>query len=146
MFNFDYIRIYQNITDKVNDYPIPESNNISSLQICNEVMPTIRPNLSLKLIFSDEFNSIDHDKWHITHYSKKCNEIILFEFLKIVLFLGDFLSQLNCFTKQNLRIINGTLALTAIRETYLNKYYTSAHIISKVNFTYGRIEIKASEQ
>ena len=38
----------------------------------------------LKLVFSDEFDgfdSIDHDKWVITHNSKKCNEIILFEFL-----------------------------------------------------------------
>jgi len=39
---------------------------------------------------------------------------------------------------------NGTLVIKAIHEKYLNKEYTSAKIITKNEFTYGRFEIRAA--
>jgi beta-glucanase (GH16 family) len=53
---------------------------------------------------------------------------------------------LNCNkdSPNNLRLINGTLAITAIRENYSNKEYTSAKITTKEGFTYGRFEIRAA--
>ncbi|HEY6436953.1 MAG TPA: family 16 glycosylhydrolase, partial [Ignavibacteriaceae bacterium] len=53
---------------------------------------------------------------------------------------------MNCNTNspKNLRLIDGTLAITVIREKYLNKEYTSARITTKENFTYGRFEIRAA--
>jgi hypothetical protein len=61
-------------------------------------------------------------------------------------FIGNYIHQLNCNTnhKENLRLIDGTLAITAIYEKYLNKEFTSAKIITKQNFTYGRFEIRAA--
>ncbi len=51
---------------------------------------------------------------------------------------------MNCNTNspKNLRLIDGTLAITVIREKYLNKEYTSAKIITREGFTYGRFEIR----
>ncbi len=53
---------------------------------------------------------------------------------------------MNCNTNRpnNLRLIDGTLAITAIREIYLDKEYTSAKIITREGFTYGRFEIRAA--
>jgi hypothetical protein len=53
---------------------------------------------------------------------------------------------LNCNTNspKNVRLIDGTLAITVIREKYLNKEYTSAKIITKEGFTFGRFEIRAA--
>ena len=53
---------------------------------------------------------------------------------------------MNCNTNrpQNLRLINGTLAITAIYEKYLNKNFTSAKISTKKGFTYGKFEIRAA--
>ena len=63
-------------------------------------------------------------------------------------FAGDDVhgEYLNCFTyrEENIRIINGTLVLTAIREKYLNKYYTSSVITTKQSFTYGKFEMRAA--
>ncbi len=66
----------------------------------------------------------------------------------IVLFklLGNSLRQLNCNTNSsnNLRLIDGTLAITVIHEKYLNKEYTSAKITTREGFIYGRFEIRAA--
>jgi beta-glucanase (GH16 family) len=53
---------------------------------------------------------------------------------------------LNCNTNSpnNLRLIDGTLAITVIREKHSNKEYTSAKITTKEGFTYGRFEIRAA--
>jgi beta-glucanase (GH16 family) len=53
---------------------------------------------------------------------------------------------LNCNTNssQNLRLIDGTLAITVIHEKHLNKEYTSAKITTREGFTYGRFEIRAA--
>jgi beta-glucanase (GH16 family) len=53
---------------------------------------------------------------------------------------------LNCNTNssQNLRLIDGTLAITVIKEKYLNKEYTSAKITTRERFTYGRFEIRTA--
>ncbi len=53
---------------------------------------------------------------------------------------------MNCNTNssQNLRLIDGTLAITVIKEKYFNKEYTSAKIITREGFTYGRFEIRAA--
>ncbi len=53
---------------------------------------------------------------------------------------------MNCNKKssKNLRLIDGTLAITVIREKYLNKEYTSAKITTREGFTYGRFEIRAA--
>jgi hypothetical protein len=53
---------------------------------------------------------------------------------------------LNCNkdSPNNLRLIDGTLAITAIRENYSNKEYTSAKITTREGFTYGRFEIRAA--
>jgi len=53
---------------------------------------------------------------------------------------------LNCNTNssKNLRLIDGTLAITVIREKYLNKEYTSAQITTREGFTFGRFEIRAA--
>ena len=58
----------------------------------------------------------------------------------------NYLDHLNCNTnnKTNIRIINGTLVLAAIRQKYLNKYYTSPYIQTKLGFTYGRFEMRAA--
>jgi beta-glucanase (GH16 family) len=45
---------------------------------------------------------------------------------------------------ENLRIIEGKLAITAIYEKYLNKDFTSARIAIKQEFTYGKFEIRAA--
>jgi hypothetical protein len=45
--------------------------------------------------------------------------------------------------RENLRLIEGTLAITTIYEKYFNKDFTSAKIVTKQNFTYGRYEIRA---
>ncbi len=53
---------------------------------------------------------------------------------------------MNCNTNssQNLRLIDGTLAITVIHEKHLNKEYTSAKITTREGFTYGRFEIRAA--
>jgi hypothetical protein len=53
---------------------------------------------------------------------------------------------LNCNTNSsnNLRLIDGTLAITVIRKKYLDKEYTSASFRTKEGFTYGRFEIRAA--
>jgi hypothetical protein len=53
---------------------------------------------------------------------------------------------LNCNknSSKNLRLIDGTLAITVIREKYLNKEYTSAKITTREGFTCGRFEIRAA--
>ena len=46
---------------------------------------------------------------------------------------------------QNLRMANGTLALTTIYEQYLSKNFTSAKITSKKSFGYGRKSVRAAK-
>jgi hypothetical protein len=54
--------------------------------------------------------------------------------------------QSNCNTNSsnNLRLIDGTLAITVIHEKHLDKEYTSAKITTIEGFTYGRFEIRAA--
>ena len=56
------------------------------------------------------------------------------------------IGRLNCYTNssRNIRLMNGTLALTAIYEKTMNKKFSSAWIRSSVNFTYGRIDVRAA--
>jgi beta-glucanase (GH16 family) len=45
--------------------------------------------------------------------------------------------------KENAHIENGKLAITAIKENFEGKKYTSARLISKADWKYGRIEVRA---
>lgn len=47
-------------------------------------------------------------------------------------------------SERNVRLVNGTLALTAVREGHYGRHYTSAEIWSKKSFTYGRFEVRAA--
>ena len=62
------------------------------------------------------------------------------------MFEGNYINQLNCKTndKNNLRVIDGTLALAAIRHKHANKFYTSPKITTKKYFKYGRFEMRAA--
>ena len=59
---------------------------------------------------------------------------------------GNFIQQLNCKTNnsRNLQLINGCLAIAAIREKHLDRDYTSALITSKESFTFGRFVLRAA--
>ena len=74
------------------------------------------------------------------------NKIYSEMIMVIILMIEQNIGRLNCYTNssRNIRLINGTLALTAIYEKTLNKNFSSAWIRSSVNFTYGRIEIRAA--
>ena len=46
--------------------------------------------------------------------------------------------------EKNHRLVNGTLSLVAIKENYFAKNYTTGHIISRKQFKFGKIDIRAS--
>ncbi|CAG2163822.1 unnamed protein product [Oppiella nova] len=82
-------------------------------------------------IFRDEFNgtSLDTNKWLIEYGEDSCTEPL----------------DLGCFSNssENIQINNGNLSLIAVRRHLYSKNYTTAQIISKYLFTYGKFEIKA---
>lgn len=59
---------------------------------------------------------------------------------------GNFIQQLNCKTNnsRNLRVVDGCLAIAAIRDKHLDKEYTSALISSRQSFTFGRFVFRAA--
>jgi len=85
-----------------------------------------------KLVFSDDFNSIDRTKWNVRNNSWANNEE------SIVTSRPD-----------NVFVSNGALTLRAIKETYTvgstTKQYTSGYLdtIGRESWQYGRIEMRA---
>lgn len=45
--------------------------------------------------------------------------------------------------KDNAHVTNGILYITALRKNFKNKKYTSARLVSKADWKYGRIEVRA---
>ena len=90
LFILDYIRVYQNTTDSKNHRFIPDT-NVTSSDVCLNVMPLIRPKLYWKLNFSDEFNdrkTINEKLWSADHeigycYGKISEYYYLFTIIKI---------------------------------------------------------------
>ncbi|HST46794.1 MAG TPA: family 16 glycosylhydrolase [Jatrophihabitans sp.] len=85
-----------------------------------------------KLVFSDEFNTIDRTKWNVRNNSWANNEE------SIVTSRPD-----------NVFVSNGALTLRAIKETYTvgstTRQYTSGYLdtIGRESWQYGRIEMRA---
>lgn len=65
---------------------------------------------------------------------------------KVAISAGIPLKSLHCKrdSPRNLWLINGSLAMAAVRENYLNKNFTSATIVTKEAFTYGKFDIRAA--
>ncbi|CAG2165978.1 unnamed protein product [Oppiella nova] len=90
------------------------------------------------LQWSDEFDGkeLDVSKWDVDNEWRKgvCR--------------GDYVGEKSCNTNrtENLQLRDGCLAIIAAREreVRLHKQYTSAKIISKQSWTYGRFEIRAA--
>ena len=87
---------------------------------------------AMELIYCDEFDSgdgdIDHNKWEReVHEAGWTNE------------------EAQSYTDRiaNSYIEDGKLVIKAMKETYGNGEYTSARLISKESFLYGRFDIKA---
>jgi len=85
-----------------------------------------------KQVWNDEFDgpSIDTSKWS---FEVDCN--------------GGGNNELQCYTSrsQNIKVQNGKLIITAIKEQYLNREYTSARLNTARSFSslYGRFEMRA---
>ena len=65
IFVLDYIRVYQNVSHLSKKIDISEPSNTTSKQVCDAIMPIIRPkNYTWNIILSDDFakNSIDLEK------------------------------------------------------------------------------------
>ena len=77
----DYIRVYQNVSEDVNNPTLPVPNRVASSDICSQFMPLIRPKKKeWNLVFSDEFNdteSVDQDHWEVKHNEAYCNGELL---------------------------------------------------------------------
>ena len=73
---FDFIRVYQNVSENVVNPDLPEPNNVTSSDICSLVMPLIRHRKqNWNLVFTDEFNeteNIDQDVWEMMHDLEFC--------------------------------------------------------------------------
>lgn len=89
-----------------------------------------------KLVWSDEFDvdgSISTDKWNVETVPPNNG--------------SWWNGELQYYTNrpENIKVENGLLKITAIKEDYNNKKYTSARINTqdKYEFLYGRIEMKA---
>ena len=57
-----------------------------------------------------------------------------------------FFQEIHCNTNntRNIRQIGGTLAITAVKELYLNRRFTSSRIWTRQTVEYGKIEIRAA--
>ena len=89
-----------------------------------------------KLVWSDEFDndgSISTDKWNVETVPPNNG--------------SWWNGELQYYTNrpENIKVENGLLKITAIKEDYNNKKYTSARVNTqdKYEFLYGRIEMKA---
>ena len=57
---------------------------------------------------------------------------------------GNWIQQESCNVRNNTHLSSGYLHLSAKYQPYLNFNYTSATLTSKFSFTYGRVEVRAS--
>ena len=66
--------------------------------------------------------------------------------MKLLIFLGPGSNEISCYTNntRNIRQIGGALAITAIRENYLKRQFTSAQIEKNNFLNYGKIDIRAA--
>lgn len=89
-------------------------------------------NLTYNLIFSDEFDGteLDTEKWTATDSS-----------------YGGGNNELQYYTPNNITIEDGLLKITAQKESYNGREYTSSKIETryKFKFTYGVVEIRAKQ-
>jgi len=87
-----------------------------------------------QLVWNDEFNGLglpDPTKW-------------IYDTAGNAASWGN--NEAQCYTigrKENAKVENGSLAITAIKEDLEGKKYTSARLISKTAWQYGRIEVRA---
>ena len=87
---------------------------------------------AMELIYSDEFDSgngdIDHNKWEREVHGARWTN-----------------NEEQCYTDKiaNSYVKDGKLVIKAMKEPYGNGQYTSARLISKNSFLYGRFDIKA---
>ena len=84
-----------------------------------------------KLVWSDEFNgsTLDGSKWNIENHAGNTN------------------NELEYYTNraQNVHVSNGNLAITALKEEYGGRHYTSGRINTdgKFSILYGKFEMRA---
>ena len=74
LFIIDYIRVFEESTEVSSKETYPEPSNVTSSQICREIMPTIKKKIEMQLTFSDEFNDnvFDLNKWKVFTEDEKC--------------------------------------------------------------------------
>lgn len=90
-----------------------------------------------KIVWFDEFDSdgLDLEKW-TPIVSDGCPDNCGFGNNELQYYLDD---------SKNLKVSNGTLKITALKDSFNSKAYTSAKLVSKSkgDWTYGRIEVRA---
>ncbi len=87
-----------------------------------------------KLVWADEFNSTSISEDWTFEIGDGCPELC-----------GWGNQELEYYKKENTSIANGNLIITAKRENFGSRQYTSSRMITKgkQSFTYGRIDIRA---
>ena len=115
-----------------------------SIQILFIFFCVISKSISLEVLFEDHFNEIDQTKWEIISSENQCKSEFTLLIYKRQIFL-KFNSELSakwlsCPTNRtkNIRIISGSLVLTAIQEPLANHSFTTATVISKESFNLTR--------
>jgi beta-glucanase (GH16 family) len=94
--------------------------------------PTTAPAAGYRLVWSDDFNSIDPTKWNVRDKTWANNE-----------------ESVDTARAENVFISNGALTLRAIKEAYpagsATRQFTSGYLdtIGKASWQYGRIEMRA---
>lgn len=94
--------------------------------VCIE-QPALAATYYWKPVWSDEFNSLNEKYWNRIDWESRKN------------------GELQYYHPANATVNNGKLLLTAKKETFQRKPYTSGAVTTegKVNFRYGKLEIRA---
>lgn len=89
--------------------------------------PNIPANNTWKLIWHDEFNCLDRNKWNIEDWAAEKN------------------NELQYYSPTNVTIKNGLLQITSKKEQFKGKEYTSGALNTKGKFQllYGKVEMRA---
>lgn len=99
------------------------------VEVCKGVDYTYdKDNLNYQLVWSDEFDGteLDETKWRYEINGS-----------------GGGNNELQYYTDQNATVSDGFLQITARKEEYLGRDYTSSRITSREEWTYGIMEIRA---
>ena len=111
--------------------PEPEPEPDPEPQPEQDPQPEPEPQTDAELVWAEEFNTLNPDVWHREHST-----------------YGDGNKELQCYRPENVDVRNGTLVLTAKRETYTcpngsTREVTSGMVRGKVDFDHGqRIEFR----